>query len=69
MSLTLPPPGATVPYTLIALALIQNIPLEWDFKNGEKAEISYNGITGAEAVRAELEKNIPGKEVGNFFRD
>jgi len=35
----------------------------WDAESGEKGQVEYNGIKGIEAVRAELEKGISGKEV------
>jgi glutamyl-tRNA synthetase len=65
MSLTIPTTH-TPPWTLLALALFQGVEVKWDPLAGEKGHISYNGIEGTEAVRAELEKNIPGKEVCAF---
>lgn len=55
------------PWVLLSLALLQDIPIKWDAESGEKGHATYNGVTGTEAVRAELEKNIPGKEVGAFL--
>lgn len=51
------------PWVLLSLALLQDVEIKWDAQSGEKGHASFNGITGTEAVRAELEKNIPGKEV------
>jgi len=62
MSLNIPTTH-TPPWILLCLALFQDVEVKWDAESGEKGQITYNGITGTEAVRAELEKGIPGKEV------
>ncbi|WWC72977.1 glutamate-tRNA ligase [Kwoniella pini CBS 10737] len=53
----------TPPFTLIALALIQGIPVSWDTESGETGQASYGEIKGAEEVRQELEKGVAGKEI------
>lgn len=63
MSLNIPTTH-TPPWILLSLAIFQDIEVKWDAEAGEKGHVSYNGITGTEPVRAELEKGIPGKEVG-----
>ncbi|OCF43000.1 glutamate-tRNA ligase [Kwoniella heveanensis CBS 569] len=50
------------PFALIALALIQDIPVGWDTESGEQGQAKYGDVEGAEAVRAELEKGVAGKE-------
>ena len=62
MSVTIPTTH-TPPWVLLALALHQDIPVTWDAESGEKGQVEYKGIKGIEAVRAELEKGISGKEV------
>lgn len=62
MALTIPTTH-NPPWTLLTLALVQDIEVKWDAEVGEKGHASYNGVEGTEKVRAELEKNIPGKEV------
>ncbi|WRT69194.1 glutamate-tRNA ligase [Kwoniella shivajii] len=53
----------TPPFVLIALALIQGIPVGWDTESGETGQATYGEIKGAEEVRAELEKGVAGKEI------
>ncbi|KAK6906152.1 glutamate-tRNA ligase [Kwoniella mangroviensis CBS 8507] len=53
----------TPPFVLIALALIQGIPVGWDTESGETGQATYGEIKGAEEVRKELEKGIDGKEI------
>ncbi|KAK8844112.1 glutamate-tRNA ligase [Kwoniella newhampshirensis] len=60
-SLTLPL-VQTPPFALIALALIQGIPVGWDLEAGELGDAKYGDIVGSERVRAELEKGVDGKE-------
>ncbi|WVR08947.1 glutamate-tRNA ligase [Kwoniella sp. DSM 27419] len=61
-------PSVTLPlvqnpaYALIALALMQDIPVGWDTESGETGQAKYGEVEGAEAVRAELEKGVSGKE-------
>jgi len=62
MSLNIPTTH-TPPWILLCLAIFQDVEIKWDAESGEKGQIEYNGITGTEAVRAELENGIPGKEV------
>lgn len=62
MALTIPTTH-NPPWTLLALALVQDVEIKWDPEVGEKGHATYNGVEGIEPVRAELEKNIPGKEV------
>jgi glutamyl-tRNA synthetase len=57
------PITANPPFALLALARLQDAEIEWDLENGDKGEITYEGIKGVDNVRAELEKNVPGKEV------
>lgn len=52
----------TPSYALLSLALFNNAPVQWHDAN-ELAEPKYGNVTGVEAVRAELEKGVPGKEV------
>lgn len=51
------------PFALLALALIQDIPVGWDTESGETGETKYGEVVGAEKVREELEKGVDGKEV------
>ncbi len=53
----------TPAYLLLALSLFHNAKISWDTESGDEGEPSYGDIIGAEKVRAELEKGIPGKEV------
>lgn len=52
----------TPSYALLSLALFANAPVQWHDAN-ELSEPKYGNVTGVEAVRAELEKGVPGKEV------
>lgn len=54
----------TPPFSIIALAALQDIPVTWDTQSGEQGQTTYGDVVGAENVRAELEKGIDGKEVG-----
>ena len=56
------PLSHTPPYALLSLALFKNSPVQWQEAN-ELAEPTYGDVNGVEAVRAELEKGLPGKEV------
>lgn len=51
------------PYALIALALLHNAEVQWDFTSGEAGETSYDGVTGVEAIRKKLEDGVAGKDV------
>lgn len=53
----------TPPFVLLALAKFNGASVQWVEAN-EQSEATYGDIKGSEAVRAELEKGIPGKEVG-----
>ncbi|ODN81138.1 glutamate-tRNA ligase [Cryptococcus amylolentus CBS 6039] len=53
----------TPPFSIIALAYLQGIPVSWDTTSGETGQASYGEVKGAEAVRAELEKGVDGKEI------
>ncbi len=61
-TLTLPL-NAQPQFSLLALALLHNAEIAWDAESGENGVVSYGDIKGLEQVRAELEKNVPGKEV------
>ena len=50
-------------FVLLALALLQGAEISWDIESGSQGEMTYGETRGAENVRAELEKGIPGKEV------
>lgn len=56
------PLSHSAPYTLLALGLFKNANIEWKEAN-ELTEPVYGDVKGTEAVRAELEKDLPGKEV------
>lgn len=56
------PLSHTPPYALLSLALFKNAPVQWHEAN-ELSEPKYGDVTGVEAIRAELEKGLPGKEV------
>jgi hypothetical protein len=62
-TLTLPI-AQSAPFALLALALFQNVPLNW-VDGAEQTEVTMGDVKGVEAVRAELEKGIPGKEVSS----
>ncbi|WVO15567.1 glutamate-tRNA ligase [Cryptococcus depauperatus] len=53
----------TPPFSIIALALLQGIPVSWDTESGEKGETRYGEVVGAEKVREQLEKGVEGKSV------
>ncbi|WVN88042.1 glutamate-tRNA ligase [Cryptococcus depauperatus CBS 7841] len=53
----------TPPFSIIALALLQGIPVSWDTESGEKGETRYGEVVGAEKVREQLEKGVEGKGV------
>lgn len=53
------------PFALLALALYHGAEIKWDFTSGEVGEISYDGITGVEKIRAKLEDGVPGREVSS----
>ncbi|KAL0247921.1 glutamate-tRNA ligase [Cryptococcus tetragattii IND107] len=53
----------TPPFSIIALAALQGIPVTWDTQSGEQGQTTYGDVVGAEDVRAELEKGVDGKEV------
>lgn len=57
------PLAHTAPFTLLALGLFRNAEIQW-VDASELSEPKYGNASGAEAVRAELEKDLPGKEVG-----
>ncbi|KAK4688358.1 hypothetical protein P7C73_g1752, partial [Tremellales sp. Uapishka_1] len=52
----------TPPFTLLALALLHNAEINWDTESGETGQTTYGSVSGTDAVRAELEQDIPGKE-------
>lgn len=54
----------TPSYGLLSLALFKNAPVQW-FDANELSEPKYGTVTGVEAIRAELEKGLPGKEVSS----
>lgn len=56
------PLSHSAPYVLLALALFKNVAIKWEEAN-ELSEPKVGNVTGVEAVRAELEKDLPGKEV------
>ena len=56
------PLAHTAPFTLLALGLFKNANIEWK-EASELSEPKYGDAQGIEAVRAELEKDLPGKEV------
>lgn len=60
------PLSHSAPYALLSLALFKNSPVEWR-EASELSEPTYGDIKGVEAVRAELEKGLPGKEVCIIF--
>ncbi|ORX39158.1 putative glutamate-tRNA ligase [Kockovaella imperatae] len=62
-SLNVPCTVLSPPYTLMALAILKNVPVEWDLESGDKGEVKYSSAIGLQAVRAELEKDVPGKEI------
>ena len=51
------------PFALLALGLLQDADIAWDSQATDTSAIKYGNATGAETVRAELEKGLPGKEV------
>ena len=61
------PLSHTPPYSLLSLALFKNTAVQWQEAN-ELAEPTYGDVKGVEAVRAELEKGLPGKEVRTVTR-
>ena len=56
------PLSHTPPYSLLSLALFKDTAVQWQEAN-ELSEPTYGDVKGVEAVRAELEKGLPGKEV------
>lgn len=56
------PLSHSAPYVLLALALFKNAEIKWE-EATDVPEPKYGDVTGVEAVRAELEKGLPGKEV------
>jgi len=56
------PLSHTPPYALLSLALFKNSQVQWQ-EASELSEPTYGDVKGVEAVRAELEKGLPGKEV------
>lgn len=66
MSVTIPT-SHNPPFALLALASLQGVPVTWDPEAGDKGEAKYGEVVGTEQVRAELEKNISGKEVSSII--
>ena len=62
-TLTVPATVTSPPYALLALALLKGCEIQWDLESGDRGEVMYDSVSGTQAVRAELEKGIPGKEV------
>jgi glutamyl-tRNA synthetase len=60
------PLSHTPPYALLSLALFKNSQVQWQ-EATELPEPTYGDVKGVEAVRAELEKGLPGKEVCTMF--
>ena len=59
------PLAHSAPFTLLALGLFKNVEIQW-VDASELSEPKYGNAKGAEAVRAELEKDLPGKEVRRY---
>ena len=62
-TLTVPATVTSPPYALLALALLKGCEIQWDLESGDRGEVKYDSVSGTQAVRVELEKGIPGKEV------